>query len=110
MTAMWMVRAGRGADKLEFFRSASLVSIGSHEHAALPKSATREELTAIFRGLTPEAKDGQVRNWASQAYRFAYEVQVGDRVLTYNPERREYLLGTIASEYEWRPSDDIHGR
>jgi len=43
---------------------------------------------------------------AGQAYRFVREIKVGDRVATYDPSRREYLVGTITGEYVFRPGPE----
>lgn len=47
---------------------------------------------------------------AGQLYRFRHEIAVGDRVVTYDPGRRVYLVGTVSGEYRYDPSledDDI---
>jgi restriction system protein len=44
---------------------------------------------------------------AGQVFRFAFEMQKGDRVLTYDPSRRVYLVGTIEGDYDF--SDDLVG-
>ena len=36
-------------------------------------------------------------NAAGQLYRFHEEIEVGDEVVTYDPEHRRYLLGTVAA-------------
>lgn len=44
---------------------------------------------------------------AGQVYRFKSEIKQGDRILTYDPSTRVYLVGTISGDYEWNP--DIVG-
>jgi restriction system protein len=41
-----------------------------------------------------------------QLFRFRHEMQKGDRVVTYDPGRRVYLLGTISGDYRWNPELD----
>ena len=48
---------------------------------------------------------GRVQNSASQIKRFLDEVSIGDRVVTYDRDRRLYLLGEITSSPQWRPDD-----
>lgn len=41
--------------------------------------------------------------WAGQLMRFLSELKVGDDVVCFDRDRRRYLIGKIASDYEWRP-------
>jgi restriction system protein len=43
----------------------------------------------------------QVAVSAGQAFRFVREMKVGDRVVTYDPSTRSYLVGTITSDYSY---------
>ncbi len=45
----------------------------------------------------------------SQVWRFSNEIKVGDRIVTYDKDTREYILGTVTHEHHFNPtvvSDD----
>src|SRR5688572_9706356 len=96
---MWMVRAGEGAYAIEDFRSKSLVAIGwADEKTDWTKFSDRDEIQARIAKILPENTDTQNLVAASQIERFLRELEIGDRVISYDPDNRRYLLGTIASE------------
>jgi restriction system protein len=101
--AMWMVRAGAGGSKAEDFRTKGLVGFGDERLGKLQLGITKAALLQLYAEKYPEDKEGSRASWASQLLRLATEVQVGDAVLTYDAERRVYLLGKIVSPYEWMP-------
>ena len=41
-----------------------------------------------------------------QLHRFRNEMEIGDRIVTYDPSCRVYLLGTISGDYRYDPSVD----
>ena len=48
-------------------------------------------------------KEGSRATWASQFMRFLGEMKAGDTVVTFDRDRRLYIIGAITSEYEWAP-------
>jgi restriction system protein len=103
---MWMVRAGEGGYLFEDFRAGSFVSIGWESMGDMSPLKTREQFTKAYEKAYPEERKMQVAVSGGQAFRFVREVKVGDRVLTYDPARREYLVGTISGDYTYRPSKE----
>lgn len=99
MTAMWMVRAEQGGRLFDAFREKSGVAIGWHEIGSLADLLTRDAITDLVRKQWPDWKPQSVAMAASQLDRFRNEMQVGDRVVTYNSSRRVYLVGTLKSDY-----------
>lgn len=99
MAAMWMVRAEQGGRLYDAFREKSAVAIGWHEIGSLTDLRSRAAIAARVRQQWPEWKPQAVAMAASQLDRFLNEMQVGDRVVTYNSSRRVYLVGTIESDY-----------
>lgn len=59
----------------------------------------RERLATAY----PNEKPGWLGNAAGMTFKFRRIIRPGDRVVTYDPHRREYLLGTVEGEYEFRP-------
>jgi restriction system protein len=99
-----MVRAGEGGYLAGDFERTGHVAVGFRSIAQSFRSfASREALRAALAELEPELKPGGVIAAAGVAWKFANTLQPGDRVVTYDPSRREYLLGTIAGDYEYHP-------
>jgi restriction system protein len=100
---MWMVRAGEGAYAIEDFRSKSLVAIGWTDGGTdWTKFSDRDEIQARIAEILPENTETQNLVAANQIERFLREIDVGDRIISYDPDNRRYLLGTIASEPKFR--------
>lgn len=101
---MWMVRAGEDGYLFEDFRSGSFASIGWIEMGDMSALKTREEFSKAVERTYPGSRKMQVANSAGQAYRFVREMKPGDRILTYAPAQREYLVGTITGDYVYKPT------
>ncbi len=106
---MWMVRAGRGAEHVEDFLQKSVVALGWSQIGRLPTMPSKSDLVALLAGAYPDEKDGTHGTWAATLLRFVQEISIGDEVLTYDREKRRYVVGKIASNYEWKPDliDDM---
>lgn len=99
-----MVRAGAGAAFIDRFLEENHVAIGWNALGPITVGTSRQEITKAVAANWPKYKKGKVSICAGQIYRFLNEFQVGDRVVTYDPGRRVYPLGTIQSEPSF---DDI---
>ncbi|HET6906261.1 MAG TPA: restriction endonuclease [Rhodanobacteraceae bacterium] len=99
---MWMVRAQRGGQLFDEFEEHSLVAIG-WELGDMGPLRARDDFVREVASCYPDKSPGQVAVSAGQVYRFVREFKTGDRVLTYSPEDRKYLVGTLTSEYEYAP-------
>jgi restriction system protein len=98
MERMWMVRGDSGR-LFEDFRERSVVAIGWHELVEVAKpGVTRDELARAYSNARPEFKRGTIISGASQVWRFVNEVARGDKVVTYHPSARRYLVGTIVGD------------
>ena len=101
---MWMVRAEVGGKYFEDFKTKSIVAVGWGELGDMSPLDSRDAFNHAMARTFPEMKKMQIAIAAGQAYRFVREVKVGDRVLTYDPSARLYLVGTVASDYFFDPS------
>lgn len=101
---LWMVRAGAGGGFFDEFQQQGLVAVGWVEVGSLSNFRTREIFIEAVRRAYPMYKQGAVAITAGQLFRFVQEMRPGDRVLTYNPEARQYLLGTIVGGYSYEPN------
>ncbi len=100
MTNIWVIRAGKGGAFVDRFLDNKYVAIDFNAAAvgALGRDVTKEQVVERMGAVMPNAKVGTVQGHASQVYRFYAEVQQGDLVVTGDPGRRRYLLGTVKSE------------
>lgn len=97
----WMVRAGEGGYLIDEFAK-GIVTVGWKEAGELHDKSQRD-LRLRLAEIYPGAKAATIQNVASVLWRFAQAVKVGDTVVTYDPTRREYLIGEIASDYRYEP-------
>jgi restriction system protein len=100
---MWMVRSGRGGENIEDFVKRGIVAFGGTKLGALQPGITKDDLLRLYFEKYPEEKEGSRAAWASQLMRLLGEVKIGDTVVTFDRDRRLYLVGTITSDYEWVP-------
>lgn len=82
----------------EEFREKGVVAIGFGDLGDLADTATREQILQRYKAAWPEANKFKAANVAGQLFRFVREIAVGDGVLTYDPARRVYLVGTIKGD------------
>jgi len=103
---MWMVRAGRGASRLEEFLSGHVaIGFGGELIGAIGPTDTRADVIERFRTAYPSWRDGKAVNAASQVYRFHREMETGDPVITYDPETRRYLFGAFTGPARFADSE-----
>lgn len=94
-----MVRAGEGGYLIEEFAK-GIVSIGWHQTGEIVDKSQRElrlRLAAVYPGSKPATN----QNAASVLWRFSHVMAEGDTVVSYDPTKREYLVGEIASAYRF---------
>lgn len=109
MASMWMVR-GEGGSLYDEFRERGVAAIGWGQLAPVAKPGmTRRELTQLYQAAEPSVKPGTAISGASQVWRFINEIAIGDRVVTYSPSNRTYLIGTITGLAEYRPEWSSEG-
>ena len=101
-----MVRAGAGAVFIDRFLEEHQVAIGWNALGPIRVGISRQEIADAVAANWPNYKKGKVSICAGQIFRFLNEIQIGDRVLTYDPGRRVYPLGTIQSEPSFDDSVD----
>lgn len=106
MASMWMVRAERGGRLFDAFKEHSVVAIGWADVDRLDELKDREAIAKRVAEIWPDWHPQAVRMSAGQLHRFCNEMSIGDRVVTYDPGRRVYLVGTISGEYRFDQSVD----
>lgn len=103
MSKAWMIRAGRDSVYVEDFLEEGVVAIGWEELGPIDDSASKEEILKQYDSVHPGHSKGKAQASVSQILRFLHEVDREDRVVTYDRDRRLYLLGEITSDPIWDP-------
>jgi len=98
---MWMVRAGRKGFLILDFEEKGYVGVGWRKLGDLIGVKSKEELARMYLEAYPDDKPGTQRMNAGQISRFRFEISKGDWVVSYNPELRLYLVGEVASDYQY---------
>ncbi|GEM_PF-184253 len=102
---MWMIRAGQGGHLIEEF-ARGFVAIGWDELGDLAAAPfTEDEIKELYSSTYPDEKGEKAAHNTSIIHQFRSILSIGDRVITYNPQTREYLIGTIESGYIFRPGE-----
>ena len=102
MATAWMVRAGKGACFVEDFVSGNCVAVGWQELSDLSSVKSKDELRKLVEEAYPEDKPGQRQSWITQMGAFLLDMKVGDPVVTYDSDSREYLVGEVIGGYEYK--------
>lgn len=102
MSTVWMVRAGEGGYLISEFARGN-VAIGWQAIGDMTSIKSQNEMREKYISAYPDDKAGKVGNAAAMAYKFCRVMQKGDTVISYDPEAREYLVGNIAGDYQFKP-------
>lgn len=94
---MWMIRCGKNSIFAEDFITEGVAGIG-WGIGPFSENPTKKEIVAAYRAAYPNDSEGRVSNQAGQIVRFLLEINIGDEVMTYDRERRFYLIGKVTSE------------
>lgn len=93
-----MVRAGEGAFLIDRFKNENKVVVGAHI-GDLTNVKNPDEIKKMIQNKFPGKKPGQINSWASQISKFRFSFKIGDKVISYDPQNRFYLVGEIISDY-----------
>ncbi|WP_456445858.1 restriction endonuclease [Thiolapillus sp.] len=99
----WMVRAEVGGKYFNDFKEKGIVAVGWSELGDLSSLKNREAFRDAVKAQWPSWNRMAVGQSTGMLYRFVREMKKGDRVLTYDPSRRVYLIGKIVSDYFYDP-------
>jgi restriction system protein len=102
----WMIRAGEGGYLIDQFEK-GIVTVGWPEAGEI-SDKTQRDLRLRLGGVYPASKAATNQNAASVLWRFAKVIKVGDTVVTYDPTKREYLIGQITGEYQFQAKRSEH--
>lgn len=102
MSNSWMIRAGEGGFLAERFAK-GIVAIG-WELGDLTEVRSREELARMYSEVYRAKKAGAVANEVAMIWKFRHDIKTGERVVTYDTAKREYVLGKIDGDYYYDAS------
>lgn len=104
MTKWWMVRAGDNNELIPEWQKHKVVSIGWSQLGNPQSFSTREAFIQKAHSVYQDSKPGSRIQWASQVWKFSRDITIGDRVVTYAKDSREYLVGTVTKPHEFNGS------
>jgi predicted Mrr-cat superfamily restriction endonuclease len=96
----WVVRAGRGSQHARDFERLGLIAVGFPtvpSVAGWTRDQTLERVVALL-----EEPSAKALGYASVLYRFAYDINIGDLVMTPDAKSGELLAGRVSGDYEFR--------
>ena len=99
MANYWMVRSERGIRELVEKDGFVAIGFGGDVIGDIGGFSS-EQITEKVRQRRPDATPRQISSDTSQLYRFAWKLQVDDRVIT-SVGGRQYLIGRITSDYRY---------
>lgn len=85
------------------------VSVGWDVGDVREIGADRARLKEVLLDRYPNAKEGAIPVWAGVLYRFAFEMQPGDLVISPNKADRTLNFGRVAGDYYFEAGAEIHG-
>ncbi len=109
MNQVWVVRSGEGGYLIKEF-SRGYIGIGWNDLLDLTNVHSQEDIRSIYLMYYPSDKPSKVGNAVAMIYKFQTLMQKGDKVITFDPINREYLIGTVRSDYIYKPNEikDYH--
>lgn len=99
---MWKIAAGPGGTYAQDFRSNNKVAIGWPDIGNLSQ-LHETELSQRVHEAYPEYNTRQLAAAAGQLRRFLSVMSIGDKVIVYDPNLRDYSVGTVLEECEYDP-------
>jgi restriction system protein len=96
---LWMVRAGEEAFLIDDFREKNLIAIGWNYLGDFNQYKNKEEIKEELKKQEPTYDKYKIGQAVSKIWTFVHEFKVHDKILSYDPDRREYLFGEIETDY-----------
>lgn len=104
MSRFWMIRAGRGSKYATEFEKAGSVGIGWTRAGDFSSLDSLEAVRARIESVYADDPPGRRNASIAQMNKFRNTMLPGDRVVTYDGSTREFILGTLQGDYEYRPN------
>jgi restriction system protein len=105
---MYMVRAGEKSSHYDEFYGKNYIGIGWNILGDLTAIKNLSEIKTLMEKMYPTDKKQKISLNSGQIKKFLLDMKVGDYILTYNSEEREYSLGKITSGYKYDKNSDFN--
>jgi restriction system protein len=103
MPNFWMVRAGEGGYLINYFERAGCVAVGFGGVGDFRKAQSPSELKRLILQDNPELNPNALNLALGVATKFRDALKPGDSIVSYDPEKREYLFGHVTGAYQYAP-------
>ena len=107
---IWLIRAGRNAEREDFALKNGVAVIGWGELGNLGAIKTRDELKVLLRDAYPKITKGQLNNFAGQVWAFRKTIVIGSYVVLPLKTRGTIAIGKIAGDYKYHPDNPQDAR
>ncbi len=101
MKNMWMVRS-HGGELISLFLEKGVVALGWHAAGSFAGLSKTEIKKSLEKEFTENLRS--IPAWTGMIENFVRSIDVGDYVLTYDPEARVYYVGEVTSDYFFDPA------
>jgi restriction system protein len=99
--SIWMIRAGEGGRLIDEFAK-GYVAIGWTELGDMSSVTDKEQIGELYIKAYPDVKKGSIPTSIAMFHRFRSVLSKGDNVVSYDTKNREYLIGEINGDYEYK--------
>lgn len=106
-TRLWVVHIGNNARLAERARNEGFMCIGWTKVGDLTPYNTIGKMKTAHTDAWPNKTRQSIANTASQVYRFAHEMRVGEPVVYPIKGGRDVMIGRIAGPYEWSSDPEL---
>ena len=103
--AVWVIRAGRMGENEEFALKNGVYSIGFNHERSVTDFSEYESLRDYIHRQGDDWSLQQAASQASQLWRFAHELNVGETIVLPSKRAKVVAVGKIAGDYVYMPSD-----
>lgn len=102
MANIWMIRAGEGGRLIEEFAK-GYIAVGWVELGDMSSLTSQGEIRKHYLRSIPDEKPGAVGNQVAMFHKFRSVIKIGDHVISYDSGHREYLVGIVNGDYQYKP-------
>lgn len=104
---LWVVHISNNARLAERARNEGFICVGWTKLGDVSSFDSFPKMRKHFAEMSPNKSKNSVGNSASQLYRFAHEMQIGDAVVYPIKGGRDVMIGEIAGDYQWSDDQDL---
>lgn len=99
--------AGQGSENVADFLEGNYIAVGFAETEVPASAQTADDFRALVRQTMNGWNEGTIRSRGAQLCRYYREMQIGDRVLVYEPGTRLYHVAVVKSDPRYDASKPL---